>query len=133
MSSSIKHFYEFGPFRLDVANRLLLREGEPLPLTPKAVETLLALIRNGGEVIRKDDLMKLVWPGQFVEEGNLTQHISLLRKILKQEADGRNYIETLPRRGYRFVGEVRESQAEAVEITAAERAAAQALEEKAES
>jgi DNA-binding winged helix-turn-helix (wHTH) protein/Tfp pilus assembly protein PilF len=132
MSSSVKHFYEFGPFRLDVANRLLLRGGEPLPLTPKAVETLLALIRNGGEVIRKDDLMKLVWPGQFVEEGNLTQHIYLLRKTLKQGASGRNYIETLPRRGYRFVGEVRESQAEAGEITAPERAATQALEEKVE-
>src|SRR5437868_8223018 len=132
MSSSIKHFYEFGPFRLDVANRLLLRGGAPVPLTPKAVETLLALVRNGGEVIRKDDLMKLVWPGQFVEEGNLTQHIYLLRKTLKQGANGRNYIETLPRRGYRFVGEVRESQAQAVEITAPESATTQASEEKVE-
>ena len=85
MSSSIKHFYEFGPFRLDVANRLLLRGGAPVPLTPKAVETLLALVRNGGEVIRKDDLMKLVWPGQFVEEGNLTQHIYLLRNGCEAE------------------------------------------------
>ena len=129
MSSSVKHFYEFGPFRLDVTNRLLLRGGEPLPLTPKAVETLLALVRNGGEVISKDDLMKLVWPGQFVEEGNLTQHIYLLRKTLKQEGTGgQNYIETLPRRGYRFVGEVRESQAQAFEGEEVAPATAQALE-----
>jgi len=132
MSSSVKHFYEFGPFRLDVTNRLLLRAGEPLPLTPKAVETLLALVRSGGEIIRKDDLMKLVWPGQFVEEGNLTQHIYLLRKTLKQGTDGQHYIETLPRRGYRFVGEVRESQAQPIESVEIVRAAAQALEENVE-
>ncbi len=107
MSESTKYFYEFGPYRLDVANRLLLRGGEPLPLTPKAVDTLLALIRHGGEILRKDDLMRLVWPDHVVEEGNLTQHIYLLRKTLGQETGGLHYIETLPRRGYRFVGEVR--------------------------
>ena len=104
MSNSTRQFYEFGPFRIDVANRLLLREGEPLALTPKAVETLLALVRSGGEVIGKDDL---------------------LRKTLKQGAAGRNYIETLPRRGYRFVGEVRESQA--VEVNGVGQTPAQAV------
>jgi DNA-binding winged helix-turn-helix (wHTH) protein/Tfp pilus assembly protein PilF len=112
MSNSVHHFYEFGPYRLDVANRLLLREGETLPLTPKAVETLLALIEHGGEVIRKDDLMKLVWPDHVVEEGNLTQNIYLLRKALSNGSDGQKYIETIPRRGYRFVGEVRATQDE---------------------
>ncbi|HYJ47834.1 MAG TPA: winged helix-turn-helix domain-containing protein [Pyrinomonadaceae bacterium] len=124
MSNSTRQFYEFGPFRLDVANRLLLREGQPLALTPKAVETLLALVRSGGEVLGKDDLMQQVWPGQFVEEGNLTQHIYLLRKTLKQAADGRNYIETLPRRGYRFVGEIRE-ESRAADAGGAGRAPAQ--------
>lgn len=109
MSDSIRHFYDFGPFRLDVANRLLLREGEPLPLTPKAVDTLLALVQHGGDVLRKDDLMKLVWPDQIVEEGNLTQNIYLLRKTLRQESNGQDYIQTVSRRGYRFVGEVRAS------------------------
>jgi DNA-binding winged helix-turn-helix (wHTH) protein/Tfp pilus assembly protein PilF len=112
MSNSVKHFYEFGPYRLDVANRLLLRGGETLPLTPKAVDTLLALIQHGGEVIRKDDLMKLVWPDHVVEEGNLTQNIYLLRKALSDGSHGQKYIETVARRGYRFVGEVRATQDE---------------------
>jgi len=66
MGSLIKHFYEFGSFRPDVANRLLLRDGKPLSLTPKAVETLLALVRHGGEPLCKDDLMRLVWPDSQV-------------------------------------------------------------------
>ena len=109
MSDSGNHFYEFGPFRIDVANRLLLRDGAPLPLTPKAVDTLLALVQSGGQVLRKDDLMKLVWPDSIVEEGNLTQNIYLLRKTLGESTSGQNYIETVPRRGYRFIGEVREA------------------------
>lgn len=120
MSNSAKHFYEFGPFRIDVANRLLLRDGAPLPLTPKAVDTLLALIQSGGQVLRKDDLMKLVWPDTVVEEGNLTQNIYLLRKTLGAGANGQNYIETVPRRGYRFVGELREAQPEAGDLILAE-------------
>jgi DNA-binding winged helix-turn-helix (wHTH) protein/TolB-like protein len=110
MSNSVKHFYEFGPFSIDVKNRLLLRDGEPLPLTPKVVDTLLVLVQHGGQVVRKDDLMQLVWPDTVVEEGNLTQNIYLLRKTLCAGSDRRNYIETVPRRGYRFVGAVRESE-----------------------
>ena len=102
MSHPVGESYEFGPFRIDVANRLVLRDGTPLPLTPKAVETLLALVRRDGGVLRKDELLALVWPDTAVEEGNLTQNIYLLRKIL-----GEGYIGTVPRRGYRFVGEVR--------------------------
>ncbi|HZS08201.1 MAG TPA: winged helix-turn-helix domain-containing protein [Blastocatellia bacterium] len=108
MGNSLKHFYEFGAFRIDVANRLLLRDGEPLPLTPKAVDTLLVLVRHRGEVLRKDDLMQLVWPDSVVDEGNLTQNIYLLRKTLGEGSNGHIYIETVPRRGYRFVGEARE-------------------------
>nr|MDQ3821244.1 winged helix-turn-helix domain-containing protein [Acidobacteriota bacterium] len=109
MSNYANHFYEFGRFRIDAANRLVLRDGETLPLAPKAVDTLLALIRHGGEVLKKEELMSLVWPDTVVEEGNLTQNIYLLRKTLGEGPDGHNYIETLPRRGYRFTGEVRET------------------------
>src|SRR5437868_2644595 len=132
MSKSVNHFYEFGPFRIDVANRLLLRDGAPLPLTPKAVDTLLALIQSGGQVLKKDDLMKLVWPDTIVEEGNLTQNIYLLRKTLGEGANGRNYIETVPRRGYRFVGEVRELPSEAADLILAERTKVQVVIEEQE-
>jgi DNA-binding winged helix-turn-helix (wHTH) protein/TolB-like protein/Flp pilus assembly protein TadD len=120
MTNPVKQFYELGPFRIDVANRLLLRDDEPLPLTPKAVDTLLALVQHNGQVLKKDELMKLVWPDSIVEEGNLTQNIYLLRKTLGEGSDGQNYIETVPRRGYRFVGEVREAREEAADILLAE-------------
>jgi DNA-binding winged helix-turn-helix (wHTH) protein/TolB-like protein/Flp pilus assembly protein TadD len=97
--------YEFGRFRLNVAERLLLREGELVPLTPKVCEILLTLVENSGQVVSKDDLMKRVWPNTFVEEGNLTQNISLLRKALGETPGGVQFIETVPRRGYRFVAE----------------------------
>jgi DNA-binding winged helix-turn-helix (wHTH) protein len=116
MSKLFKHFYEFGPFRIDVSNRLLLRDGEPLPVTPKAVDTLLALVQHRGHVLKRDDLMKLVWPDSVVEDGNLTQNIYLLRKTLGEGPNGLSYINTIPRRGYRFSGEVRESRAEATDL-----------------
>ncbi|HEU4766194.1 MAG TPA: tetratricopeptide repeat protein, partial [Pyrinomonadaceae bacterium] len=97
--------YEFGRFRLKTAERVLLREGEPVPLTPKVFDILLTLVEHGGQVVQKDDLMRRVWPNTFVEEGNLTQNISLLRKALGETPDGVQYIETVPRRGYRFVAE----------------------------
>ena len=100
--------YEFDCYRVDIANRLVLRYDEPLPLTPKAFEILLALISHRGGVLSKNELMKIVWPDRIVEDGNLAQNIYLLRKILKEEANGRRYVETVARRGYRFVGEVRE-------------------------
>jgi DNA-binding winged helix-turn-helix (wHTH) protein/TolB-like protein len=110
------------PFRVDAVNRLLLREGEVLSVTPKAVDTLVALIQHGGEVLRKDDLMRLVWPDTVVEEGNLTQNIYLLRKMLGEGTSQQNYIETIPRRGYRFVGEVRESRDEEMRLIPTDRA-----------
>jgi DNA-binding winged helix-turn-helix (wHTH) protein/tetratricopeptide (TPR) repeat protein len=109
-----KRFYEFGPFRIDVANRLLLRGGEPLAVTPKAVDTLLALVQCRGQVLRKADLMNLVWPDTLVEESNLSQNIYLIRKALGERPNGLSYIETIPRRGYRFVADVREYQDEPV-------------------
>jgi len=97
--------YEFGRFCLKVAERVLLREGELVPLTPKVFDILVTLIEHGGQVVSKDDLMKRVWPNTFVEDGNLTQNISLLRKALGETPGGVQFIETVPRRGYRFVGE----------------------------
>jgi DNA-binding winged helix-turn-helix (wHTH) protein/TolB-like protein len=116
MSKHRKHFYEFGPFRLDVTERTLLGREGTIPLTPKAFDTLLLLIENSGHVLGKQELMEKVWPESFVEENNLAQNISLLRKTLGREAEGAKYIETVPKRGYRFVAEVRESFDEAVEL-----------------
>jgi Tol biopolymer transport system component/DNA-binding winged helix-turn-helix (wHTH) protein len=103
--------YEFGPFRVDAGQRLLFREGRPVPLAPKVVETLLALVERGGLLVTKDELMARLWPDAFVEESNLTQNVFLLRKALGEGADGTRYIETVPRRGYRFTGEIRYSPA----------------------
>jgi DNA-binding winged helix-turn-helix (wHTH) protein/TolB-like protein/Tfp pilus assembly protein PilF len=131
MSNPVNQFYEIGPFRIDVANRLLLRDGAPLPLTPKAVDTLLALVQHNGQVLNKEELMKLVWPDSVVEEGNLTQNIYLLRKTLSEGSNGRNYIETIPRRGYRFVGDAHEAREEAAAPLPAEQTEVQAvIEEK---
>jgi Tol biopolymer transport system component/DNA-binding winged helix-turn-helix (wHTH) protein len=107
MSQPARHLYEFGPFRLDATERLLLRDQQHVPLTPKAFETLLVLVEHGGHVIEKDELMKKVWPDTFVEEVNLAKNVSNLRKILGAE-QSEHYIETIPKRGYRFVAGVRE-------------------------
>src|SRR5215471_4770698 len=107
MTQADKHFYEFGPFRLDTAERLLLRDGQHVPLTPKAFETLIILVENSGRVIEKDELLKKVWPDTFVEEVNLAKNVSYLRKILGNE-EAAQYIETIPKRGYRFVANVKD-------------------------
>ena len=96
-----KQIYEFGHFRIDPDERLLLRDGTPVPLTPKAFETLLALVQNSGHVVRKDDLMKRVWPDAFVEEVNLAQNVSAIRRVL--DTNGEQYIETVPKLGYRLI------------------------------
>jgi DNA-binding winged helix-turn-helix (wHTH) protein/tetratricopeptide (TPR) repeat protein len=97
------HSYEFGSFRLDPAHRVLLRDGKPVALQPKALDILLVLVRNPGRLIPKDDLIEEIWPDTVVEEANLSQNIFLLRKALGDGADGQRYIVTLPRRGYQFV------------------------------
>jgi DNA-binding winged helix-turn-helix (wHTH) protein/TolB-like protein/Tfp pilus assembly protein PilF len=104
--------YEFGRFRLNVAERILLRDGEVVPLTPKVFDILLTLVENRGQVVSKEGLMKRVWPDTFVEEGNLTQNISLLRKALGESPGGVQFIETVPRRGYRFVAAISEKPVE---------------------
>jgi serine/threonine protein kinase len=108
MNEKTGHLYNFGPFRLDPRECLLIFEGKPVPLPPKAFEALLVLVENAGHLVDKDDLMRRLWPGTFVEEANLAKQISLLRKIFSEATNGREYIETIPKRGYRFVEEVRE-------------------------
>ncbi len=104
--------YLFGPYRLERPTRRLLRDGEPVSLTPKAFDTLLALIERRDRVVDKAELMRLVWPDSFVEEANLSQTIFVLRKTLGEAPDGRPFIDTMPRRGYRFGADVREEVAE---------------------
>ncbi len=108
MNEKIRHFYSFGPFRLDARECLLILDGKPVPLAPKAFEALFMLVENAGHLVDKDDLMRRLWPGTFVEEANVAKHVSLLRKILSEATNGREYIETIPKRGYRFAVEVRE-------------------------
>ncbi len=107
--------YEFGGFRLDPSQRSLLREGEAIALTPKAFDALLFLVQNAGRVLEKDTLMKALWPESFVEEGNLTQNISILRKTLGDDQYGNRYIETIPKTGYQFVAPVKVSDASVYE------------------
>jgi DNA-binding winged helix-turn-helix (wHTH) protein/tetratricopeptide (TPR) repeat protein len=121
MTNSAGHFYEFGPFRVDVANLLLFRDGQPLSLAPKAVETLIALVQHGGQLLKKDDLIRIVWSDRVVDESNLSQNIYLLRKTLGEGSNGQRYIDTVPRRGYRFVGEVRECNATGTDLILAGR------------
>src|SRR5260370_30435150 len=108
MPKTEKHLYEFGPYRIDSVERLLTRDGDTIPLTPKAVDTLMALVANSGRVLDKDELMKIVWPDTFVEEGALARNISALRKALGDDIEGSQYIETIPKRGYRFVAPVKD-------------------------
>lgn len=108
MSLKLNHFYEFGPFRLDAVEQLLLRQGEVVPLSPKALDLLVVLVENSGRVLSKDELMRRVWQGTFVEEANLSHHVFTLRKALGEDRNGTRFIETIPRRGYRFVAQVTE-------------------------
>jgi len=94
--------YEFSRFRFDPENHLLEGDGKPIPLTPKAFEILRVLVQNGSRLTTKEELMRRVWPDSFVEEANLTVTISALRKQLANASDGQQYIETVPKKGYRF-------------------------------
>src|SRR4030095_8416957 len=99
-------FYEFGPFRINVNERLLQRGDELVSLSPKVFDTLLILVENHGHVVEKKELMELLWPDTFVEESSLTQNISLLRRALTEGENNLQYIETIPKRGYRFIAKV---------------------------
>ncbi len=101
-----RRLYRFGPFQLDATAKVLLREGRPVRLARKAVETLLVLVENAGQVLTKEELMAAVWPDRVVDEANLAQNIAVIRKALAVERDAPGYIETFPGRGYRILGPI---------------------------
>jgi DNA-binding winged helix-turn-helix (wHTH) protein/Tfp pilus assembly protein PilF len=117
MNRTAKRFYEFDAFRIDVAERQLLREEKPVLLTPKVFDVLLALVENYGHTLEKDALIERVWANTFVEDGNLNRNISTLRKILGDDSHKPRFIKTLPKRGYRFDADVREILEEDEEVT----------------
>jgi TolB-like protein/Flp pilus assembly protein TadD len=112
MRTKREHYYVFGPFRLEPEECRLQRDGLLVPLTPKAFAMLLALVRNSGSLVEKESLMQELWPDAFVEEANLTFTMSVIRKALGESARTASYIETVPKRGYRFTAPVRELRAE---------------------
>ena len=120
MTSQSKHLYEFGSFRVDADQRLLMRDEKVIPVTPKVFDTLLALVERAGRVVEKSELMNMLWPDTFVEESNLTFNISTLRKTLGKNSENGQYIETIPRRGYRFVAGVREVKTEPASLAVKE-------------
>ena len=110
---------EFAGYRIDEERRLLLRDGEPIPLTSRVFDTLLVLVRNAGRLLTKEELLREVWGSAHVEEGNLTVNVSVLRKALEEKPDQHRFIVTVPGRGYKFIAEVRESAPAVPEIPAA--------------
>src|ERR1041384_859257 len=102
------HLYEFGPFVLDAAQHVLTRENQPVPLTRKTYDLLLIFLASHGRMLLKDELMKAIWPNSYVEESNLTQQISALRRALGETAGEDRYIVTVPGKGYRFAARVTE-------------------------
>src|SRR5678815_530267 len=103
------HLYEFGPFVLDARSRILFRDGATVHLPPKAFDTLLVLVQHGVQVVDKEHLLKEVWPDTFVEEGSLSRNIHELRKALGDDTSQPSYIETIPKRGYRFLAPLKVS------------------------
>ena len=108
--------FEFDDFLLDAKEKIILRGGKPLPITPKAFQLLLVLVENHGHLVEKDELMNAVWADSFVEEANLAFTIGLLRKVLDDDAQKPQFIETVPKRGYRFIAELRENEQTQSEI-----------------
>jgi len=106
MSGPQPSVYEFGEFRIEAGKRLLLRDGAPVPLTPKAFDTLLHLVQNRQRIVEKDELMQVIWPDTTVEENNLNQNISTLRRVLGESRGENRYIATIPGKGYRFIADV---------------------------
>jgi DNA-binding winged helix-turn-helix (wHTH) protein/TolB-like protein/Tfp pilus assembly protein PilF len=121
MRTKSLRYYEFGPFRLNATERLLQMSNQTVSLTPKVFDTLLVLVENSGHVLAKNELMEMLWPDSFVEESSLTQNISLLRRALGDGDSEQQYIETIPKRGYRFVAQVRTLEDPVAEVMLQER------------
>jgi TolB-like protein/DNA-binding winged helix-turn-helix (wHTH) protein/Tfp pilus assembly protein PilF len=120
MVRQARHIYEFGPFRLIPEERQLLRDNQPVPLTPKSFDLLVVLVENSGHLIEKGELLKRIWPDSFVEEANLSVNMSALRRTLGEGPNEHQYVETVQRRGYRFVAGVKERWDEGVESSTRE-------------
>jgi DNA-binding winged helix-turn-helix (wHTH) protein/TolB-like protein/Flp pilus assembly protein TadD len=116
MSNEPQELFEFGPFRFDTRRPRLTRDGEVVALTPKALEVLAVLVQSDGELVEKDVLIRRVWPDTFVEDGNLSVHIFNLRRALGQSPGGQNYIETIPRQGFRFTAAVQKIDANGIDL-----------------
>jgi len=112
MSALINRYYRFGEFTVDADQRILLRKDKPLPIPPKVFDTLLILVENSGRIVTKEELMSRLWPNTFVEESNLPYNVQQLRKLLGDDARRPHYVETVSRRGYRFIAKVEESPAQ---------------------
>src|SRR5580692_6540308 len=110
MSKKMQELYDFDDFLLDASRRIISRGDQPVPLTSKAFETLLVLVRNRDRVLSKEELMNAVWPDSFVEEVNLAQNISAVRKALGESPGENRFIATIPGKGYEFVCVVREQE-----------------------
>src|SRR6185503_7998921 len=106
MSTTKNDIYRFGPFSLHTRDHLLLRDSKYLPLTLKSFKTLLVLVENSGHLVERSEILEQVWPNTFVVEANLTLQIFTLRNILGTDQNGRQYIETVPKLGYRFTATV---------------------------
>jgi DNA-binding winged helix-turn-helix (wHTH) protein len=109
MNNTGRIYYHFGSFCLDVEARLLIRQEEPIPLTPKLFETLLVLVQAQGKIVEREQLLQAVWQDSYIEDGNISSTIYLLRKALGDNRNSQGYIVTVPRRGYRFTAPVRET------------------------
>src|SRR4026208_1758948 len=120
MSSLSGHIHRFSDFTIDIEQRVLLRGGKAIPMAPKVFDTLLALVENHGRIVLKEDLMKRLWPDTFVEEANLTFNIQQLRKSLGDNARDPIYIQTIARRGYRFIAAVESLSSDNNEVQTAE-------------
>jgi pimeloyl-ACP methyl ester carboxylesterase/DNA-binding winged helix-turn-helix (wHTH) protein len=125
-----RRFYLFDGFRVDVNERILFKDNREVQLTPKVFDTLLVLLENSSHVMTKKELMQQVWPDSFVEENNLAQNISILRKALGATKEGEHYIQTVPKRGYRFVGDVRATGGDEESVIVRERTRARIVVER---
>ena len=130
MNRPARRFYLFDGFRVDVSERILFKENREVPLTPKVFDTLLVLLENSSHVLTKKELMQQVWPDSFVEENNLAQNISILRKALGKGQEGEHYIQTVPKRGYRFVADVTSTGGEEESVIVRERTRARIVVER---
>src|SRR5688572_19973513 len=105
-TAAAENIYSFATFRIDTAKRILLENGEAVALNPKAFDLLLTLVERRGEIVSKDELLDTVWENQFVEQNNITVHISALRKIFGETKNEHRFIATVPGKGYKFVAEI---------------------------